>query len=189
MKKKLIIIEGVVLLLLITIMYFVMSDRRSNEELEAAVAIENEERVEKWDEYGVPMLIVSNAKARPGDKVEVSVKIVNNPGILGMSMALSYDENVLKLEKAEKGEAFGEALNMTVSEELNNGCVFLWDGVTISPEQTKDGEILNLKFKVLKSSGAGQTPVILINDEESAFDNNLNPVNLNVENGVITILE
>jgi len=188
-KKRLLIIEVIILLVLVGTMYFIMKDKKSSDALEEEVAIENEERIEKMEEIGHPMIVVSNAKIKKGDKVTVGIKVVNNPGILGMSATLSYDENVLKLIDVEEGTALKDVLTMSHSKDLSSGCSFLWDGEAIAEEQIKDGDILNLEFKVLKSASAGKSPVMFVLDENGIYDNELKLINLNVENGYVTVVE
>ena len=132
-------------------------------------------------------VIVSSANARQGDEVVLAVTVINNPGILGMSATLSFDENVMTLTSAEKGEAFGDTMELTHSATLGSGCVFLWDGLDLEPEQILDGDILYLKFKLSDSAPSGKYPVSFVLDMDGVYDKELALVNVTVENGYITI--
>ena len=164
-----------------------LSAREENLDTEELISDRNNERIEQANQNGTPGIVVSSAKAKPGDTVDIGVSLVHNPGILGMSFTLSYDENVLKLVKAENGKAVSEVLNMSKSNDLGNGCIFLWDGEKIEEDQIQDGEILNLEFQVLRSAPAGKSPLKLTSDEGGVVDNNLKIVSLTIDDGFISV--
>lgn len=146
-----------------------------------------DERIETAMQGEVPTLVVSNAQAKPGETVTITATLVNNPGVLGSSMILSYDESVMRLKGVENGEAFDGVLDMTFPKTLKNGCVFLWDGEYIEENQIKDGEILVMEFEILKDVADIASPIILICNEGDTVDNNIEPIDLIVEKGVVTI--
>ncbi|MGN0295389.1 MAG: cohesin domain-containing protein [Lachnospiraceae bacterium] len=151
--------------------------------------ISKDKRIVQAEKSGEPTLIVSNwnTDTASGDTVMVSVTLVNNPGILGMSLALSYDENVMTLKRVENGEAFSGVLNMSSSKNLESGCRFLWDGVSVSDEKVKDGVVLNLEFEVIGSAGTEKSPIIVTSDVDGIVDNDLNPVDVVIDNGYLII--
>ena len=163
------------------------SAKEKSLETEELISDRNNERMEQADQNGTPGIVVSSAKAKPGDTVEIKVSLVHNPGILGMSFTLSYDENVLKLVNAENGEAVSEILNMSKSNDLGNGCIFLWDGEKIEEDQIQDGELLNLEFQVLRSAPKGKSPLKITCDEGGVVDNNLETVSLTIDDGFISV--
>lgn len=150
---------------------------------------ENKDRIEQAEKNEFPAIVVSNEQAKPGQTVVVKVTLVNNPGILGTSMTLSYDESAMTLLKAENGEAFNNVLTMSRSKQLGNGCVFLWDGEDVSENEIFDGTILTLEFQIAESAQAGKVPVLLISTEGGTVNRELGNVDLVCENGVITIGE
>ena len=149
----------------------------------------NDEKIETAKKNEVPSIVISSAEAKQGDTVKISVSIVNNPGVLGMSLTLSYDESVMELVSAENGNAVKDVLDMNHSKTMESGCVFLWDGEKIDSNQIQDGEILNLEFKVLKSAPVGKTQVLLVSDEGGIVNNNLESLELNIENGFINVVQ
>lgn len=162
---------------------------KKGKSLETAEQIEkkNEQREKQASENGSSTIVISSAKAKPGEKVEIKVSVINNPGILGMSFHLSYDEKVLKLMKAENGKAVKNVLDMNHSKKLDNGCFFLWDGEKIEKDQVQDGAILNLQFKVLRSAPEGKYQIKLTGDSDGAVDNDLQVVPLSVDDGFISV--
>lgn len=134
-----------------------------------------------------PSFVVDNVKSASGETVAVAVKVINNPGILGMTLSLSYDSDALTLTDAVSGSAISEVLTLTKPGKYTNPCNFAWDGIEISDEQIKDGEILILTFAVSQNAGDGVYPITLSYDSDSIFDKDLVPVDLDIINGSITV--
>lgn len=183
---------GILLILIGSVFVFLSSKKMPKEEaVETAESIlkGNDEKIETAKKNEVPSIVISSAEAKQGDTVKISVSIVNNPGVLGMSLTLSYDESVMELVSAENGNAVKDVLDMNHSKTMESGCVFLWDGEKIDSNQIQDGEILNLEFKVLKSAPVGKTQVLLVSDEGGIVNNNLESLELNIENGFIDVVQ
>ena len=183
---------GILLILIGSVFVFLSSKKMPKEEaVETAESIlkGNDEKIETAKKNEVPSIVISSAEAKQGDTVKISVSIENNPGVLGMSLTLSYDESVMELVSAENGNAVKDVLDMNHSKTMESGCVFLWDGEKIDSNQIQDGEILNLEFKVLKSAPVGKTQVLLVSDEGGIVNNNLESLELNIENGFINVVQ
>ena len=183
---------GILLILIGSVFVFLSSKKMPKEEaVETAESIlkGNDEKIETAKKNEVPSIVISSAEAKQGDTVKISVSIVNNPGVLGMSLTLSYDESVMELVSAENGNAVKDVLDMNHSKTMESGCVFLWDGEKIDSNKIQDGEILNLEFKVLKSAPVGKTQVLLVSDEGGIVNNNLESLELNIENGFINVVQ
>lgn len=95
-----------------------------------------------------PTFVVGNVSASAGQTVTVPVSIVNNPGLLGIGLKVTYDDSALTLKKGATGSAVSEVLTFTPPKNLVSGCKFGWDGLEISQDQTKDGQVLLLTFEV-----------------------------------------
>ncbi|WP_288619166.1 cohesin domain-containing protein [uncultured Eubacterium sp.] len=151
----------------------------------------NTEQDTSWLEQiaqdGIPTVAVSNTDAKAGQKVKVPVYVVSNPGILGMTLSLSYDESIMQLVNVQEGEAFKDVLDMNYSKQLKSGCTFLWDGEDITTDQILDGKILILEFKILKSAPVGKSPIVLLCDTDGVVDRDIQPIDLRLENGSVTI--
>lgn len=173
------------LLVLITVISLSGCKKISNEENSA----EADERIEQAIESGIPAVIVSNAVGEPGDTVTVTAMLVNNPGILGSSMTLSYDEEVIRLKKIENGDAFKDTLNLSHSKELKNGCIFLWDGESLTEDQIVDGEMLSMEFEIIKEPKENVSSISLSCHKDGTVDNNMECVELTSEKGTITVQE
>lgn len=180
MKRQLISLCFLLLLLLVVSLPGCQGENKEETSVE-------DTRIEQAKADGKPVVIVSNVEGKIGDTVRVAANLVNNPGILGMSMTLSYDENVLKLKNVDNGKVFKDVLEMSHSKELKSGCVFLWDGENITDEQISDGEILVMEFEILKKDDSGVPTVQFVCSEGSAVDKHMETVELGIEKGVVTI--
>lgn len=193
-KKKTIIGIGILFLLILCIgigLYvgnkkgLTTDGEDSGEELE--LSEETTERIERARERGDPALVVSNVEAVRGDHVIATVSLVNNPGIIGLSMTLSCDESVLELEKVTNGEVFGSEYDMSYSEGISNGCNFMWDSTDVPEDEIQDGVLLSLQFRVKEDAAPGKSPVMMICDLDGTYDREINIVDLDVENGFVTV--
>ena len=136
----------------------------------------------------LPTIVVDRVTAKPGDKnVAVTVKIYNNPGVLGMALSVLYDENKMTLTNGENGEAVKDVLSMTKPGKYLPQCRFIWDGQEITPDMTKDGTVLTLKFDIADSVSSGVYPITVFYNGSDIIDNDLNEVALEVRNGSITV--
>lgn len=126
------------------------------------------------------VISVESKNAVPGGKVSIDVKIKNNPGILGATLQISYDEG-LTLTEVAGGDAFSY-LTLTKPSKLNSNCKFIWDGQDCKEEDIKDGTILTLTFEVSKDV---QTKKPLNVKAEIAdgdfYDNNINKSIFNIK--------
>ena len=132
-----------------------------------------------------PSVSVTSDTVSPGDTmVEMSISISDNPGLIGLLITVEYDMDVLTLVDAENGDALSE-LAFTQSSSLDSGCRFLWDAMEISDAEIKDGEFLKLTFNVAADAPEGEYGIFL---KITAYDNDLNPVDLSINGGKITVV-
>lgn len=134
-----------------------------------------------------PLISINDVSAKAGDEIQVSITLKNNPGILGMVLAIYYDETNLTLQSVENGEAFKDVLDLTTSQTLASGSRFLWDGIDISENDIKDGTALIMNFKINSGAQAGKYPITLKYSDGDIVDKNLISVSPQIENGYITI--
>ncbi len=124
----------------------------------------------------------------PGITVDVSVIVENNPGILGMTMKLEYDESALTLVEATNGEAF-EVLKMTPPKNYKSGCNFVWYADDIASSDIADGSILDLKFTISEDVVFGEEFDITVTCQSgSVFDANLDPVDVVTVDGMVRVM-
>ncbi len=135
-----------------------------------------------------PVISVESVTDIAGATVNVDVTIENNPGILGATLTLTYDDG-LTLINATEGEAFS-ALMMTKPGAFTSPCNFLWDGQEINAGNIKDGTILSLKFKISENANAGdEYAVNLSYASGDIFDANVQPIDIAINSGSISIVD
>ncbi len=134
-------------------------------------------------------IIVETANAIPGTTVAVDVKIENNPGILGMTLKVKYDEELATLISVENGDAL-DALTFTVPKDLRSGCQLPWDAEDISSEDVKDGVIATLTFEISEDAKPEDVVNISVSyDKGAIIDRDLNALAVKTTTGTIGIID
>ena len=131
-------------------------------------------------------ITVESKEAEAGQSVVVNVLIKDNPGIIGTTLEVSYDEG-LTLVDAVSGEAF-EKLNMSGPSSYASPCRFIWDGVSVEKDEIKDGVFLTLTFDVGADCASEKEMKVYVKPvDDDAYDNDYNPVKLQTNPGIISI--
>lgn len=142
----------------------------------------------QYEENNTPAVFVEKVTALQGQNaVEVEVRVRNNPGILGMTLSISFDESALTLVDAINGEAFRDVLALTKSKVLKSGCRFVWDGQELTENDIKDGTVLLLVFNVSETAQSGEYQISVNCNDGDIIDNELMPIALSFENGAIKL--
>lgn len=135
-------------------------------------------------ESSAPQITVSRAAAKAGDEnITITITLKNNPGILGASFKLTYD-NGLTLTGVAKGEALS-SLTFTKPGKLTSSCNFGWDG--LDTEDTSDGVVLTLTFKVDPAADAGTYNISVSYGNGDIFDDGFNGIAFDITQGAVVI--
>lgn len=137
-----------------------------------------------YDEIIMPTIIVEDADCRAGETVAIKVSTLNNPGVLGMLVNITYDENVMTLKKVENGSVMSEYV-FTPPKNLKSGCNAAWN-INDVPNGEKDGDILILYFKVSRKAKKGSYPVS-VSCRGGAFDSEYKDVSFDTIDGALNI--
>ena len=180
-KKKIIII---VLLLLVFVSVAVAIPIIQNGKTNKTESVSEQQPIDSDD---LPTITVDSVSASPGNEVQVTAKIKNNPGILGMILTVYYDDSKCTLTSVENGDALKNALDFTASGKLENGARFVWDGVEITEDKIKDGNILIMNFRINKNA-VGNCPITLKYFDDDIVDNNISGIYPQIKNGAINII-
>lgn len=131
---------------------------------------------------GKATVTVDNVTAQISeDDIIVPVSIENNTGICGATLTVSYDEGLV-LKNISGGDGFA-SLTMTKPGNLkDNPLKVLWDGMNAD---SSNGKIMVLTFENPKK--AGSYAINLSYKKGEVIDDSLNPVDLNLNNGSITV--
>lgn len=133
-------------------------------------------------------LIVDDAVVKNGEKdVFLPVYVNQNPGILGMTFSVLFDDNSLELVDALNGDAVSNVLTFTKANILKNNCRFTWDGQEMDDKDVKDGQVLILKFKLKDNIEPGEYNINIYYNEGDIVNRDLQPINFELRSGKITV--
>lgn len=132
------------------------------------------------------VISVESVDAIPGTTVNVNINITNNPGILGATLKVTWDD-ALTLVSATKGDAFS-TLTMTKPSNNKSGGNYIFYGEDIADEDIIDGSILKMTFSVSADVEFGSTlSVVASYQSGDVFDKNLESVEPLLVNGSVNI--
>lgn len=121
----------------------------------------------------------------PGGQAKLTLSMENNPGIVGLTLQIIYDTAVMSVAKAENGTAVkGDNIQFTPPNSGNN---YVWNGVSVKPDEISDGNLLTLTFDVKEGAKPGDYPVVV--SCVDAIDNNLKPVSVTVSSGSVSVID
>lgn len=80
----------------------------------------------------------ADVSGKPGENVKISVKIDENPGIVGLSMSVEYDGGALELTKYEFGATFS-GMSKTASDNISE-IPFAVEWINMDPEKLAELE-------------------------------------------------
>ena len=139
------------------------------------------------EEAPVCEIIVDSVSAAPGTMVDVNISVKNNPGILGATFNITWDEG-LTLVSSECGEAFA-MLNMTKPNNNKSGGNYVWYGTDLADSDITDGAILKLSFEVDENINDGsQLDVGISYVDGDVIDKDLELISPRIENGSVTVV-
>lgn len=134
-----------------------------------------------------PMTITASQKtALPGASVDVDIALKNNPGVSSIGLDVTYNKNVLTLEKISYNTALGGTPQSSDLEA--NPVKLIW----INPTEQFEGDVVfaTLSFKVKTTAKSGAySDITLSYDEEDIYNLAENNIACSVENGKVTVVE
>lgn len=152
--------------------------------------------------------VVSSEMAEPGDVVQITISIQDNPGVASIELNVLYDEAVLELTKVEKGTvvdvqgplpegAFGGFFDpvdayldpQPANKDLSTLTWFKDTASTEPSNNTLDGSFAVLTFKVKADAALGDTEVSVAFDAKNVHDIDEQPVPFTVEAGKVTVFK
>lgn len=129
------------------------------------------------EESQTTVITVEDSSAVPGKTVAVNITIKNNPGILAMTLKLTYDETIATLVSVENGEAMSDmSFAPPVGDALKSGCQLSWDAETVDPDSVRDGVIATLTFRIAEDAEFNQAMTVGITSVGSIIDDEINPI-------------
>ena len=107
-------------------------------------------------------LSMTSASGGRGETVTLSVKLNSNPGLVTMSIRISYDTNVLELENVSATGLLGggDGLN-TDPKNYKSPYNMSWMDYSATSDNTKTGAIATFTFKIKDNAPIGDSKVTL----------------------------
>lgn len=133
-------------------------------------------------------LYISSTEGKPGEIVDVTISLNNNPGIVNLTFDLSYNKSAFELTAIKDGNLFGTSM-YNANNLLVNPFRFTWADMTANTDFTGNGTLVTLSFKIKDGALPGAYGVTLNYGSGQIFNTGLNDVPLTVTNGVITVKE
>ena len=131
-----------------------------------------------------PMFIVDGATAKAGDTITVAVRTEKNVGIVSLMLDIGYDANVLELISIT-----GKDFNGVSFGPLNSNPIAVNWLDALNPNNTTNGTIALLTFKVKDEAAVGTTSITVSYDAENVYDFDINNVTFGTQNGTIEIID
>ena len=139
-----------------------------------------------YEQNNMPTLTVGNVTAKAGDYIEIPVNITNNPGLLGMTFTMEYNDSVILIDWVDAGaDNVFRGLSLQEPAKYKDGCNLIWYGSSL--RVVKDGEAMLICANIADDAPAG-TYTIKFGGTD-IFDQEDNQVTLKYITGTITITE
>lgn len=132
------------------------------------------------------VITVEEIWGNPGKTVDLDLILTGNPGILGATITISWDENLTLVADAS-GEAFDHMTYTSPSRYVASGTNFVWFGNEV--DEAIDGTILTLTFRVSETAQNNDIlPLRVTYTQGDVIDENDNDVTLNITDGHICVI-
>lgn len=128
---------------------------------------------------------VGQVTATPGEEVTVPVTISGNPGIIAFRISIAYDANVLEVVSMTKNTA-NSFSTIAFSPVTKNPLTMTWDE-SLSPNDTTNGDIAYITFKVKDTAATGASPLTITYDQADVFNDMWEDVVFATQKGSVTV--
>lgn len=134
----------------------------------------------------VAAVMVEETWGNPRKTVDLDIVISENPGILGATITVSWDESLTLVADAS-GEAFNHMTYTSPSRYIASGTNFIWFGNEV--KEAIDGTILTLTFEVSETAQNNDVlPVRVSYTYGTVVDQNNKDVALRIADGYIRVI-
>lgn len=137
-----------------------------------------------------PTFRLSDALARAGDTVQLTLSMEQNPGIVVARLFVAYDADRLDLIGIENTgllKGYQGKLDDTAYEA--NPAILYWDDSLSKENNEASGTLAVLTFRVLEDCAPGDIAVTLSYDADDVFDTDMDNVSFRAVNGTIAVDE
>lgn len=128
------------------------------------------------------IVAVDTVKANAGDSVIVKLRVKNNPGIMAMTISITYDSSVLEFKRYYYGKVFSD---YTLKEHPSRNIIRL----VISEEYDVygDGAIIGIQFKIADNAEAKLHEMTVKYSSGDFCNNNLERLMPKIEAGGVEV--
>ena len=131
------------------------------------------------DVYEKPGLSSDKLKGKVGEIIEVPVSITNNPGLMGIKIVVSYNEELLKPIEVSDTDIFDSGfVNDNIATSTDNSFFVIWNG---TEELKTNGKLFVAKFLCIKNPVNGKTEISVQAERRDTYTDKYNTIA--VENG------
>ena len=125
-------------------------------------------------------ITLASATASAGEEIAIPVALTESPGVVSVEFSVQYDASVLEWTGVLEGEYGGNFDGET-------GSMITWYAADPRVNETKDGVLATLVFRVKDDAPEGQTEVSITYEVDSVYNADEANVALAVTPGVITV--
>ena len=136
-----------------------------------------------------PCMTLSKQKASEGDHVDVTLSVVNNPGIVATSVSLTYDKTKLRLIGVKDGGLLGTTSFSPGNDLTKVPYTVVWEDGLSTKNYTANGILATFTFDVLEGVQPGETTITLNYVQNSTINVDLNEVEFALIDGSIEVTD
>lgn len=136
----------------------------------------------QWEKNptNLPKITITSGTAKVGSIVDVYLKMENNPGVVAAAFEVAYDSGALRLMACED---LGVLDDHYFGDITQNPIRLTWEDPLATVNNTGNGNIAKMQFKVLKDLGANGSPINI--SLVSAYDVEFKDVAFATAGGII----
>ncbi|MEE0958084.1 MAG: RICIN domain-containing protein [Ruminococcus sp.] len=131
-------------------------------------------------------IVVDNKTASLGSKVSVDISLKNNPGIVGMTLDVEFNQSVLKLVNVSDKGVLGANSH---KPELRSPYTLSWSNDTSTTNYIVNGSIVTLTFEVAQNAAEETYPIVVKYnyDNMDIYNKDLDKVKFEISNGSVKV--
>lgn len=126
---------------------------------------------------------IDSVEAYAGNEIIVGINIENNPGIMALTVSISYDSSRFNYLSFDKGNVFTDYT--VAAQPENNRIRFV---VCESKNKTQNGAMIYIRFEILENVSVGTYPITLDYSLGDFSNYAMDYIMPTVENGGVTVL-
>jgi len=133
---------------------------------------------------GLPEIMASDAEGSPGGDVDITISLKNNPGIVSMTLTVTYDDNVMTLSEVNDTGLFPGQMHTT---KRKSPYTLTWENDTSRTDYTVNGTVVTLSFKISDTARSGDYPIVIGVPLDGIYNYDVDNVDFALINGNVRI--